>query len=626
MTAPPGPGASDARPVVVPAGTSLIGTVLDKYEILQKVGEGGMATVFRGRHVTLGREVAVKVLHPHLSSSPRNRQRFAREARAIEHLDHPNILRIYDYSGVDSEACFIVTEFIDGVTLQEVLRDRGRVPSEAAILLALHLMDALAYAHGNGIVHRDLKPENIMIRRDGFVKLTDFGIARFLEESQMTMTGALVGSPAYMSPEQAMEQPVDARSDLFSLGTVLFHLASGTLPFTGSNPSVILRNIIEGNRPDLLETTPDASPQLSDLVERLLQTAPANRFQDAREVETALRACLSEVRVDPADERWAVRRLVADPDAFDAELSQHLRGILLERGRELLAEGDHLAALRTLNRLLAMDPQNQEVLALVHGLHAEPARPARYRARFFAISAVVAILGLAGTWLVAQPHTEEEQEIEATWRLPSDAEPAAIAGPAPAQATFEIPRTPRAAVPVVAEAPEPVGRRPAAAAEESPLAPIMPPVADAPASVNVLLSPEIRTWARIYIDGEYVGYTGRGPFTIQPGRHELKVENDFSIPYVVSFEVAAGEDRVIDNVPLRARPATVQVGSGIRPDCGVDLDGTSLGTVSSLGGAFPVPNPRARHTVTFRCPGSAPKEHDLGRLSAGSVVQVPEAP
>ncbi|MBN1337182.1 MAG: protein kinase [Deltaproteobacteria bacterium] len=614
-------------------GSPLIGTVLDKYEILQKVGEGGMATVYRARHITLGREVAVKVLHPHLSSSQRNRQRFAREARAIEHLDHPNILRIYDYSGVDSEACFIVTEFIDGVTLQDVVRERGRIPSESAIIVVLQLIDALAYAHGTGIIHRDLKPENIMVRRDGFVKLTDFGIARFLEENQMTMTGALVGSPAYMSPEQAMEHPVDARSDLFSLGTVLFYLASGALPFTGSNPSVILRNIIEGNRPDLLETAPDASPLLSDVVERLLQTSPANRFQDARELEVALRACLAEVQVDPADERWVMHRLVAEPEAYEADLDAHLRAVLLERGRDLLTEGDHLAALRTLNRLLAMDPQNQEVLALVQGLHTQPIRLPRYRARFFAITALVAILGLAGVWWLGRTQESEGQRLdgeEAPRQESVEGGAPAFAGPAPAQATIEIPQ-PLPSSPVSAEGeavaavgPKPEAVRPVTSETEALPPPAIPSVPDELATVRVIL--DTPTWARIIIDGEERNLTGRDPVTVKPGRHLLRLENDFSIPYVESFEVAAGEHKEIKGIVLRPRPATVEVGDGVGPECLVDLDGTPLGSVAALGGAFSLPDPWSTHTVTYRCPGSPSVVHRLQRLSAGSVVRVPEEP
>jgi serine/threonine-protein kinase len=159
----------------------VIGTVLDKYEILQKIGEGGMATVYRGRHLALGRDVAIKVLHPHLSASVRNRNRFAREARAIEHLDHDNILKIFDYSGTENDDCYIVTEFVDGVTLQDVVAEHGRVPSEVVAILGIRLGEALSYAHHHDIIHRDLKPENVMMKRDGTVKLMDFGIARFLD-------------------------------------------------------------------------------------------------------------------------------------------------------------------------------------------------------------------------------------------------------------------------------------------------------------------------------------------------------------------------------------------------------------------------------------------------------------
>jgi len=270
----------------------LIGTVLDKYEVVQKVGEGGMATVYLGRHTTLDRDVAIKVLHPHLSSSTRNRKRFAREARAIEHLRHKNILEIYDYSGTDSSECYIVTEYVRGETLSSLMQRVGRTPSEVTATIGLRLAEALKYAHQVGILHRDLKPDNVMIRGDGTVKLMDFGIARFLDESQVTMTGALVGSPAFMSPEQAREGGLDARSDLFSLGTLLYHLVTGHLPFSGSNPSLILKNIIEGNRPNVAELAPTMSASLADLIERCMQVDREQRFNSASEVVRQVRGWL----------------------------------------------------------------------------------------------------------------------------------------------------------------------------------------------------------------------------------------------------------------------------------------------------------------------------------------------
>ncbi len=272
----------------------MIGTFLDKYEVLQKIGEGGMATVYRARHTTLGREVAIKILHPHLSAVARNRRRFAREARAIEHLDHENILKIFDYSGSDAEDCYIVTEFVEGQTLRQLIEARGLLPSEVAAFIGIKLADALRYAHEAGIIHRDLKPENVMLRVDGTVKLMDFGIARFLDESSVTMTGALVGSPAYMSPEQALERKLDARSDLFSLGTLLYHLVTGQLPYAGSNPSIILRNIIEGVRREVLDVQPGVAPKLADVINRLLELEPDARYDSAEAGASAVAAVLDD--------------------------------------------------------------------------------------------------------------------------------------------------------------------------------------------------------------------------------------------------------------------------------------------------------------------------------------------
>src|SRR3954465_15876597 len=188
----------------------------DRYRLIEEVGQGGMAVVFRAQDETLKREVAIKGLHQHLASEPESKARLEREAQAVAKLRHPNILEIFDYSGTSSTSSYIVTEFIDGQTLTQFLSTHIIGFSEVAALLAAEICGALGHAHGVGIIHRDVKPENVMIRRDGLVKLMDFGIAQMLDLARMTVTGQLLGSPAYMAPEIVEGKRIDFRTDVFS--------------------------------------------------------------------------------------------------------------------------------------------------------------------------------------------------------------------------------------------------------------------------------------------------------------------------------------------------------------------------------------------------------------------------
>ncbi len=376
------------------------GQFLDKYEILDKVGEGGMATVYKGVHRPLKREVAIKILHSHLSDNTKdrgrkNRTRFEREARAIESLDCPNIPEIYDFSGPEAEQCFIITEFINGPTLAAFVDEVRRIPSEPAALIGIQICTALICAHDSGIIHRDIKPENIMMDSDGCVKLMDFGIARVLDESHVTLTGALVGSPAFMSPEQALDREVDGRSDLFSLGTLLYLMVTGEMPFRGGNPSIVLKGIIEGNYEDPLDLTPDIHPHLARVIDRCLSTIPEERPPSAEAVREELHNALWASGLDPDDpgELWGLSAYFTDPIDYAERLQHHLVPSLIRRGRELIEAREPTEALHLLNRVLTLDDGNAEVIDLIGRMGGEPEKAP---SNWWLYGALVLIIGAVG--------------------------------------------------------------------------------------------------------------------------------------------------------------------------------------------------------------------------------------
>ena len=647
----------------------MIGSVLDKYRILEKIGEGGMASVYRGEHVTLGREVAVKILHPHLSNQQRNRQRFAREARAIENLRHDNILRIEDYSGEEAPDCYIVTEFVDGQTLQQLLADLGPLPSEVVALIGMRLADALQYAHDLGIIHRDLKPENVMIKKDGTVKLMDFGIARFLDEMHLTLTGALVGSPAYMSPEQAMERVLDSRSDLFSLGTLLFHLVTAQLPFAGNNPSIVLRNIIEGNRPGVSDLAHDVAGPLADLVHALLQVDPEDRPRTASEVRDRLGQVLAEVDLDPEDPEWSLQAWLVDPRGYAERLDAWLREVLLRKGKARLEARDHLGALQLFNRLLTIDErlglQNDEVLSLVQGMHGAREAPRRTWAWWAGGVGLLAVAAALSLLLWPEPPPQpgarlSDRPVVATAPVEAPAvSPAVSPAVWPAQAPAGTPgpsdpgqespqpgggqpapgptgdQAPAAGAPLagalrqvdVEPAPRVLPRTAVARSAAAPGADGIDPTAtgsDQPEEPGFVTVHVLGSWGHIYIDGAYKGRTGllRDPIQVSPGTHTLTVKHDLALPHEERFTIAPGETRNITTPALQRRPAMLVVDGAVDAGCAVVIDGTSLGTVASLGRSIALARPEQRHAVELIC-AEGTSRHEVGPLLAGESAQIP---
>ncbi len=263
----------------------MIGSTVSHYKIIEKLGEGGMGVVYRAQDLTLDRLVALKFLPPHVTSSTEDKTRFIQEARAAAALAHPNICTVFGVEEQDGQS-FIVMEFVDGKTLSDA---KSNVSQKQAIDIGIQLADGLAAAHERGIVHRDIKPENIMIRKDGRVQIMDFGLAKLRGATRLTKEGSTTGTAGYMSPEQAQGFEVDHRTDIFSLGVVLYELSAGQSPFNGRHDAALAYEIVNVDPQPITATRPEIDPEIDRIVAECLQKEPDERFQAAKDISKELK-------------------------------------------------------------------------------------------------------------------------------------------------------------------------------------------------------------------------------------------------------------------------------------------------------------------------------------------------
>jgi tRNA A-37 threonylcarbamoyl transferase component Bud32 len=404
--------------------------VPQRYTLIEEVGQGGMAVVYRAHDETLKREVAIKILHQHLAGEPDSKARLEREAQAVAKLHHENILEIFDYSGLGSHSSYIVTEFIDGQTLKQYLTGRPLRFAEVAALIAVEICQALGHAHSLGVIHRDVKPENVMIRKDGLIKLMDFGIAQVLDFQRMTVTGQLLGSPAYMAPEIIEGKQLDFRTDVFSVGIVLYLLATGELPFAGRNPHEVLRRIAEGKFPDPRSAGRGADQVLSRIITRALARQPDDRYPDVGPLCDDLTIYLNEAGL--TDVRAELRAYFADPASYDQSLPKRLAGALTESAQTQLRAGRRAKAMELWNRVLAFDPNNEKVTAALRRLQG--------RRRLTQAMATAALLAAAtgGFWGAAHHRRSHPQPAAVRGALPPVARLVDLA-PAPVPAAQVTP-------------------------------------------------------------------------------------------------------------------------------------------------------------------------------------------
>ncbi|MGI8903948.1 MAG: protein kinase domain-containing protein [Solirubrobacteraceae bacterium] len=264
--------------------STLLGTTLNgRYRLEARIASGGMSTVYRGLDVTLERQVAIKLMNREVAADADRLERFRREARAVAQLSHPHIVGVID-AGEDEGRPYIVFEYVEGETLKERIRRQGRLPIAEAVAYAIEIARALGAAHARHIVHRDVKPQNVLIDQEGSAKVTDFGIALMLDEQGLTADGRVVGTTDYVSPEQALGQPVTGRSDLYSLGVVLYEMLSGEVPFTGDNQVAVAMKHVREELPDLQAKRPEVSAALAAVLDTATAKRQEHRYANVAEL------------------------------------------------------------------------------------------------------------------------------------------------------------------------------------------------------------------------------------------------------------------------------------------------------------------------------------------------------
>ncbi len=267
----------------------------DRYEIVRLIGEGGMANVYLAKDTILDRKVAVKVLRGDLAGDEKFVRRFQREALSASSLSHPNIVEIYDV-GEDEGNFYIVMEYIEGKTLKQLIKKRGVLSLPETMDIMLQLLDALASAHDSYIIHRDIKPQNIMIKESGLVKITDFGIAMALNSAQLTQTNSVMGSVHYLPPEQASGKGSTIRSDIYSLGILMFEMLTGKVPFRGDSAVEIALKHMKEPIPSVREINPVVPRSVENIILKATAKNPKNRYKDVREMADDIKTCLDESR------------------------------------------------------------------------------------------------------------------------------------------------------------------------------------------------------------------------------------------------------------------------------------------------------------------------------------------
>jgi serine/threonine protein kinase len=361
----------------------MINRTIKDYEIKELIATGGMAAIYKALQRPSGQTVAIKILHGHLAQDKDFITRFEREARAAADLKHENIIDILDYGHAEG-VYYISMQYVDGKSLKELINSTKFIPHEIALAIVYEICQGIEHAHQKGVVHRDIKPANILVNKEGNVKITDFGLAQAQDLTSITVTGAIVGTPAYMSPEQAAGKRIDIRSDIFSLGVVIYEMVTGTKPFQGDSYSSVIHAILTIPAPRPIETNPILSPKISRIIERMLDKDMDKRYQNIDQVSDDIYSYFKSQSIEVPHKQ--ISTFINDPQRISQNMIQEAKETYFKRGLYYLSRGkanldDAIDAFTKVQYLDPADEQAKNHLATLRRKKkvAAPAKPKRVR-------------------------------------------------------------------------------------------------------------------------------------------------------------------------------------------------------------------------------------------------------
>ncbi len=565
---------------------------IGRYRVIAQIGTGAMASIYRASMQNLGRDVALKILHTHLTEKKEHIQRFIREAHALANLPHPNIVQIYDF-GAEGDLYYIVSEFVNGKDLSQILSTIDPLPVPVATIVVLQLLEAIDYAHRHGIIHRDIKLENVMIGSDGIVKLTDFGIAHIFEWDKMTLPGALIGSPYYMAPEIIEGKPAKAESDIFSAGVLFYRLVTGRFPFPGNNPAQVLRAILkdEPQPPHKLvqQVDRDLSRHILECINKNLDERP-----DAGELRDELLKYLEPLSI--RDVHHELREFYLKPGEYWKLKNEQFIQSLTENARKFISVKNYGSAIALLNRAISSGAVSKEVTRLLN--------TAKFNRRIWVYPVILLtslIILIGGIKFLEQ---KKEEDIKAS------ISPVVIKTEKREEGLEEKEGSREEKTEKEQDKKEIVKKETKMAVSKEKLE---IPV-EKPEIKTGKLKVRTNPWADVYIDGRFYGRT---PFidTIElpEGKHIIEVRNPFAEKVRKEIIIEGGEVYT-EHLTLPLLPGSVDI--IINVEAQLYIDGRLIGE----GTIFQdIPVSQGRHTIKIERRGYRPVEKSIDIDAAQSL-------